>query len=510
MKWVAIFFLSPVFCFAQGVKVNIYDNFLKKHRIELEPVTLYTASNAKLSVTFISVESDLFLQVYGEGWGAATIDDGNEMIFLFNNDSTVTVKSTGLQTFDAGLKKSTYRHQYLVKYEDLKAFSQYELAGVRRYSFKEFFDLQIQKEYKAKLRRPGALFSDELAKAKVFKTLKQIDTKDIALHVGDSVSFCSKVYNSRHYESSENKPTVLDLQSNFSDPLVNIVIMDQDRRRFPEAPEKIYLNKDVCITGVVMMRNNIPYVILRSREQIKINAKPTLEEIALFVGDSVTVSGTIFSAKYFAESSTSPTLLNMGAPFPNQPLTVVIEKAQRPFFGPDPEVFYLNKEVSVSGRVVLFKNKPQIVVRSKEQIQVLKDNGPARVSNAMNASLSDAKPMLVSNAVQQPSSTVDGDERPAEFPGGNEAWEKFLQKHLRMPSQLEGNDTKTVIASFYVSTDGNISNLKIVQTAGVDYDKEVIRVLRLMPKWKPKTKAKTLMGVNVSQPITFRLETKEN
>lgn len=504
MKWVVMLFFSPVLCFSQSVKVNLYDNFIKKHRIELAPVTIHSSSNTKLAVSFSSTEASLFLQTSGSGWGATTIDDGNEMIFLFTNDSTVTLKSAGLQTFEPGLNRSTYKHQYVLNFEDLKAFSTYELAGIRKYSFKDFADIQIQKEHRGKLQKSGLVFMGELTKANVIKTLKQIDLKDVAAHIGDSVSFCSKVYHSRYYESSENKPLVLDVQSNFNDPLVNIVIMEGYRKNFPDAPETVYLNKEVCINGVVMMRNNIPFVEVRNREQIKVKAKATLESIALFVGDSITVSGTIFSAKYFAESSTSPTLLNMGAPFPNQPLTVVIEKAERPFFEPNPELFYLNKEVSVSGRVVLFKNKPQIVVRSREQLKVLNDNGVISASHN-STQMADPTPMLAVNTSQKKENT-DIAETPAEFPGGNEAWEGFLKNNLRMPDLLEVNASKTVIASFYVNPDGTIAQIKIVQPAGPDFDKEVVRVLSIMPKWKPKAKGKQPLGVMVKQPITFRQE----
>ena len=78
-----------------------------------------------------------------------------------------------------------------------------------------------------------------------------------------------------------------------------------------------------------------------------------------------------------------------------------------------------------------------------------------------------------------------------------------------MPSSYDGSTNKTVVASFYVNPDGRITNLKIVQKAGSEYDEEVLRVLRLMPKWKPRSNGRSFVGVNVTQPITFRPETKE-
>lgn len=299
---------------------------------------------------------------------------------------------------------------------------------------------------------------------------------------------------------------MLDLQANFGDPLVNIVIMDEHRPNFPESPEKAYLNKEVCVSGVVKMQNNIPYVNVRSREQIKMKAKATLEDIALYIGDSVTVSGFIFSGKYFAESATSPTLLNMGAPFPNQPLTVVIEKADRPFFEASPEQFYLNKEVAVSGTVVLYKGKPQIVVHNKEQLKLLNNNGIMKASNVVTTSTPPPQAMPVSNPAQPTAGAMDEVEKPAEFPGGNDAWVNFLKKNLKVPGQLEENTSKTVEAGFYVTQDGRIENIEIMKSGGKEYDKEVLRVLSLMPRWKPRQKGRLLVGVNVKQPITFKNE----
>ena len=514
MKWVAILLFLPVLGFTQGVKVSMYDNFIKKHRIEMEPVVMLSSSNTKLSITFSSVASNLFLDVSGFGWGAATIDNDNEMIFLFSNDSTVTVTSVGLQSFEPGLNaKNSYKHQYRLNPKDVQAFTGSELVGIRKYSFREFSDIEIQKENRGKLQRSSTTFLAELKKTKVIKTVKNINLKDIANNVGDSVIFCSKIYNTRYYETSENSPTVLDVQSNFSDPFVNVVIMKGDRANFFDAPEKLYLNKEACISGIVALRNNLPYVIVSHPNQIKVQTKPTLEDIALFVGDSITVKGQVYSAKYFTESATNPTLLNLGAPFPDQPLTVVIEKEDRVFFEPNPELFYLNKEISVSGKVELFKGKPQITVRSKEQLQVVNDNSvvmaslPASNTKVTNSTTDPARQKKAEkaelNKVDKP------DVKAAQFPGGEYAWTNFLNENLKLPEQLTPGEYKTVTASFYVNTDGTVEDIKVLQSAGEKYDEEVLRVLRMMPKWKPKQVGTTVMGVIVTQPITFKWESPQ-
>lgn len=502
----ALLFLLPLFCFSQNVRVNVYDKFLKKHRIELEPVTIFLPGKGKVAIGYTSVASALYVEVSGSGWGATTIDAGNELIFLFSNDSTVIVRSTALQTFEPGIRQSTYKHQYSITQADLEALSRYELIGLRKYSFKDFSDISLPRENAAKVRSRSVLFLAELKKANVLKTLKYINLSDINKYIGDSVQFCSKIYNARYFEGSENAPTLLDVQSNFSDPFINAVVLKEDRKNFSNIPEKLYLNKDVCLSGVVTLRNNIPYLVIHDKSQVKVKTPISLQEVDFFVGDSVNVTGKVLTARYFADTKTQPTLLNMGAPFPDQLLTVVIENQDRKHFVENPEVFYLNKEIIVSGKIVLFKNKPQIVIRSKDQIRLLKDNGFITASTTNSTTNLPAATITtpVAKPVVQKGSLDKSVIVPAQFPGGTPALIDFLNKNLHCPEQLKVNERKTVLASFDVNVDGSLSNIKITQSAGAIYDKEVIRVLQKMPKWKPKLKNGFFVPEPLTQAITFK------
>jgi hypothetical protein len=163
MKRLAIFLFLPLACTAQGVRLAQYDVFLKKQRIELDPVTLLSTSSAKLTVTFSSVAPALFVQLRGAGWGATTIDEGDGFVFHFTDDSAV-VKSTGLQTFEPGIPQSTYKHQYQITEEGVQALARNEVTSLRKYSFKESSDVRIPKELGAKLQKSAALFLVELRK----------------------------------------------------------------------------------------------------------------------------------------------------------------------------------------------------------------------------------------------------------------------------------------------------------------------------------------------------------
>lgn len=96
----------------------------------------------------------------------------------------------------------------------------------------------------------------------------------------------------------------------------------------------------------------------------------TLEEAKDHVGDSVTLTGKVFGIRYFAEGKGAPTLINMGAAFPNQLLTVVIYGDDRRKMSADPEKAFADQQLTVSGKVELYKGRPQIVVREEAQVKL--------------------------------------------------------------------------------------------------------------------------------------------
>ena len=95
-------------------------------------------------------------------------------------------------------------------------------------------------------------------------------------------------------------------------------------------------------------------------------------------------------------------------------------------------------------------------------------------------------------------------ERTASFPGGQDALLDFLRTNIVTPEdELRVGEKKVVIAKFMIEPDGTASDIQITQPGGMSFDKEVIRVLRLMPKWEPQLTNGNPVPVTVTQPITF-------
>lgn len=482
--------LLPFFGIAQKLKTNEFDKFIKQRKVEVYPLSIVSGTKSNVSISLAATGSSLTVLLSGMGWGASTIDGGNEVIFLLSNDSTVTVQSTGLQTIEMSATGNSYRHSYHISVQDLEAMSKYELVGMRKYSFKDYSDLDIAKPNGEKTMKLCQLFISELKKAKIIQTLKQIDLNDIASYAGDSVIFCSKVFSARYFENSDKKPTVLDVSSNF-EKTVNIIIWDDMRKKFGKAPEQLFANKEVCISGVVQLINSIPQIIIRERGQIRMMSPIDLADVNYFINDSVTVSGKVVSGKYLNTSQSSPTLLNLGATYPDQLLTVVIENTSRQNFK-DPENYYVNKDVMVRGRLTLYNGKPQIVIQNRDQIR--ESSSSSMVSFAKNDD---------NQAKMPPDTVLERREIKAEFPGGWPAMEQFLKKQLVSPTQLDVGQKISVVVSFLVSAKGNVSNVIIVESAGKLYDNEVVRVMKQMPNWKPCLLNGKPIGTVVTQKISF-------
>jgi periplasmic protein TonB len=97
-------------------------------------------------------------------------------------------------------------------------------------------------------------------------------------------------------------------------------------------------------------------------------------------------------------------------------------------------------------------------------------------------------------------------EQQPEFEGGYEAMTKFIAKNLRYPASARrmGIDG-TVYVSFVVGKDGTITDVKILRGISADCDKEAVRVVQMMPPWKPGKQNGKPVFVRFNLPIKFKL-----
>ncbi|MCH5223482.1 MAG: TonB family protein [Muribaculaceae bacterium] len=97
-------------------------------------------------------------------------------------------------------------------------------------------------------------------------------------------------------------------------------------------------------------------------------------------------------------------------------------------------------------------------------------------------------------------------DQPAEFPGGQAAMFRWMSSNIRYPEEAQQSEIQgRVVVSFIVEPDGSITKPTIVKGVDESLDKEAVRLIYKMPKWKPGK----INGVPVRSyfniPVTFKL-----
>ena len=95
-----------------------------------------------------------------------------------------------------------------------------------------------------------------------------------------------------------------------------------------------------------------------------------------------------------------------------------------------------------------------------------------------------------------------------EFPGGQQALFKYLSENVKYPVIAQENGIQgKVICQFTVNKDGSIVDIQVVRSAGdKSLDKEAVRVIQSMPKWKPGKQRGKPVRVKYTVPVNFKLQ----
>lgn len=93
-----------------------------------------------------------------------------------------------------------------------------------------------------------------------------------------------------------------------------------------------------------------------------------------------------------------------------------------------------------------------------------------------------------------------------QFPGGAVEFMKWLTKNLRYPQNARQRKIQgRVQAAFYIEPTGKVSGISIVEPLSPDCDREVLRVLGMMPDWTPGIQNGKPCRTKVGIPIVFKL-----
>ena len=98
-------------------------------------------------------------------------------------------------------------------------------------------------------------------------------------------------------------------------------------------------------------------------------------------------------------------------------------------------------------------------------------------------------------------------EQQPEFPGGMSALMKFLGDNIKYPVIAQENGIQgRVITNFVVERDGSITDVQVVRGQDPSLDKEAVRVIQTMPRWKPGQQRGKAVRVRFTLPVVFRLQ----
>ncbi|MBC7364043.1 MAG: hypothetical protein H5U07_05820 [Candidatus Aminicenantes bacterium] len=195
---------------------------------------------------------------------------------------------------------------------------------------------------------------------------------------------------------------------------LSLVIFASDFSKFPANPEKFYLNKKVRVRGRVKLYQGRPEIILSSPSQIVVledkpeperdsrsevteenkearkdvsgnknkelssekstgqtKSSPSIPEISWeeagnYYGQKVWVRGRVVAAN----NTGRVCFLNFHRNW-RRYFTVVIFASAFDLFPAPPEKYYLGKEIRVIGEIREYQGKPEIIVESPDQIEIL-------------------------------------------------------------------------------------------------------------------------------------------
>jgi TonB family protein len=163
----------------------------------------------------------------------------------------------------------------------------------------------------------------------------------------------------------------------------------------------------------------------------------------------------------------------------------------------------------LNGQVITIQEASDILSSGVESINVLKDKTATekygdKGKNGVIEIITKANPPITGTQPNTYDKVFTKMEKAPAYPGGSEAWTKYLQKNLRYPDeafdlQIEGK----VEVQFVVSKTGKIGDIKVVQSPHISLSKEAMRLISAGGNWIPGQQNNLLVNARVTQSIQF-------
>jgi len=93
------------------------------------------------------------------------------------------------------------------------------------------------------------------------------------------------------------------------------------------------------------------------------------------------------------------------------------------------------------------------------------------------------------------------------FPGGDIGLQRWIAKHVNYPAVARENDIQgKVFLRFVVNSKGKVDKVQVIRGVDPLLDAEAIRVVKMLPRWKPGYQRNQPVSVWYTVPINFKLQ----
>ena len=172
-----------------------------------------------------------------------------------------------------------------------------------------------------------------------------------------------------------------------------------------------------------------------------------------------------------------------------------------------PSMMQLENELALAPKVEPEPSKKLVVAEEEKQVEPLTDNEPVETDMDNDMSALDDEEEI------EPPAPMDDDvisfrivQDLPQFPGGAVEMMKWLQRNLKYPPLAQERKIQgKVVAEFIVNKDGSVTDVKVVKSLNPMCDREVLRVLRMMPRWTAGIENDQPCRTKVCIPVVFKL-----
>ena len=93
-----------------------------------------------------------------------------------------------------------------------------------------------------------------------------------------------------------------------------------------------------------------------------------------------------------------------------------------------------------------------------------------------------------------------------EFPGGEKALLTYITENVVYPEEAKKKNIEgTVYVNFVVNSEGKVQDVATIRGVDPIIDQEAIKVIEIMPEWKPGRQGGNPVNVSIQVPIKFQI-----